>query len=136
MGMFDYVTCEYPLPIVVPFLSTMDFQTKDLNNLLDNYTISKDGQLFLLKEEYESVPEEQRPFYGTDKWHGFWKSAGSMKAVSSGLEEVDYTGKINFYNWGPEAIYLFFDNSDIISYDFVGTFENGWLVELKGKTRK
>ena len=49
MGMFDYIHSEYPLPSVIiegekiTFDSTEDFQTKDLDNVLAKFTISKDG---------------------------------------------------------------------------------------------
>ena len=58
MGMFDYIYSDYPLPPViidgkkVVFDSTEDFQTKDLENALCEFRISKDGKLMtpMLKE--------------------------------------------------------------------------------------
>lgn len=43
MGMFDTIFCEYPLP--EPGHQALGFQTKDLECLLDNYTITSDGRL-------------------------------------------------------------------------------------------
>jgi hypothetical protein len=43
MGMFDTVYCQYPLPN--PRHQDLDFQTKDLECLLDTYTITREGRL-------------------------------------------------------------------------------------------
>jgi hypothetical protein len=43
MGMFDYVKCLYPLPDNIP--DDEAFQTKDLTNVLADYTITTDGHL-------------------------------------------------------------------------------------------
>jgi hypothetical protein len=43
MGMFDTIYCQYPLPN--PRHQDLDFQTKDLENLLDTYTITREGRL-------------------------------------------------------------------------------------------
>jgi hypothetical protein len=43
MGMFDTITCEYPLPVAEH--QNLEFQTKDLESLLDHYTITRDGRL-------------------------------------------------------------------------------------------
>lgn len=41
MGMFDWVTCKYPLPLVVEDR----FQSKDLECELSEYLITTDGRL-------------------------------------------------------------------------------------------
>jgi hypothetical protein len=43
MGMFDTVTCEYPLPVAEH--QDFEFQTKDLECLLDHYAITREGRL-------------------------------------------------------------------------------------------
>jgi hypothetical protein len=43
MGMFDTVYCKYPLPDARD--QDLEFQTKDLECLLDTYTIAEDGRL-------------------------------------------------------------------------------------------
>ena len=43
MGMFDTIYCQYPLPN--PRHQDLDFQTKDLECLLDTYTITREGRL-------------------------------------------------------------------------------------------
>jgi hypothetical protein len=46
MGMFDSVRCEYPLPGDPPAnAAELEFQTKDLDCLLETFTISKEGIL-------------------------------------------------------------------------------------------
>jgi hypothetical protein len=43
VGLFDTVRCEFPLPD--PSHQELDFQTKDLDCLLEEYTITRDGRL-------------------------------------------------------------------------------------------
>jgi hypothetical protein len=43
MGMFDEIKCEYPLPD--PEVQDHVFQTKDFENLMERYTITKEGRL-------------------------------------------------------------------------------------------
>lgn len=43
MGMFDTVKCEFKLPN--PLHQDLEFQTKDLECVLDDYTITRDGRL-------------------------------------------------------------------------------------------
>jgi hypothetical protein len=46
MGMFDSIRCEYPLPGDAPAnAAELEFQTKDLDCLLETFTITKDGFL-------------------------------------------------------------------------------------------
>ena len=57
MGMFDSVQCNYPLPLpldvvdLYPDLYEKEFQTKDLENLLDHYILNEDGELLWIKKE-------------------------------------------------------------------------------------
>ncbi|MGH7489484.1 MAG: hypothetical protein ACREMY_28365, partial [bacterium] len=43
MGLFDTIHCEYPLPD--PKHQDLEYQTKDLDCLMDCYTITNDGRL-------------------------------------------------------------------------------------------
>jgi len=43
MGLFDTIKCEYPLPEGLH--QNLEFQSKDLECLLDHYTITRDGRL-------------------------------------------------------------------------------------------
>lgn len=46
MGMFDYVRCEVPIPGLDDTIAR-EFQTKDMNCLLDTYVINSAGQLLM-----------------------------------------------------------------------------------------
>lgn len=100
MGMYDEIRCEYPLPRTgYRVLPGHTFQTKDLECLLDKYTITAGGFLVLHREVWEPVPEEERPHYGSPEWEkplGKW--IGSMRAVPMGDEEVPHHGDILFYD--------------------------------------
>lgn len=100
MGMYDEIRCEYPLPGTgYRVLPGHAFQTKDLECLLDRYTITAEGLLVLHREVWEPVPEEERPYYGTLAWEkplGKW--IRSMKAVPVGDEEIPHHGDIRFYD--------------------------------------
>ncbi len=100
MGMYDEIRCEYPLPQTgYRVLPGHTFQTKDLECLLDKYTITASGLLVLHREAWEPVPEKERPFYGTPTWEKpFGKSAGSMRAVPMGDKEIPHHGDILFYD--------------------------------------
>lgn len=100
MGMYDEITCEYPLPRTgFRVLIGHTFQTKDLENLLDKYTITAGGKLIWHKESLERVPEEERPYYGTPRWdQPFGRLTGSLRSVPEGDEEIPYHGDIRFYD--------------------------------------
>lgn len=55
MGMFDYINCKYSLPNqkYIDKWVTDPFQTKCLNNALDEFIISEDGNL-ILDDELEN----------------------------------------------------------------------------------
>ena len=55
MGMFDYINCKYSLPNqkYIDEWVTDPFQTKCLNNALDEFIISEDGNL-ILDDELEN----------------------------------------------------------------------------------
>ena len=54
MGMFDTLTCDYPLPD--PRHQDLEFQTKDLEKVLGHYTITKDGRLIRHAQPSPFVP--------------------------------------------------------------------------------
>ncbi|MGH3090684.1 MAG: hypothetical protein ACRDSJ_25675 [Rubrobacteraceae bacterium] len=100
MGMYDEIRREYPLPQTgYRVLPEHTFQTKDLECLLDKYTITASGLLILHREVWEPVPEEERPYYGSPEWEkplGKW--IGSMRSVPVGDEEIPHHGDIFFYD--------------------------------------
>jgi hypothetical protein len=64
MGMFDTVSCEYPLPD--PRHQGLEFQTKSLESLLDHYLITGDGRLMRLARHHGVGPERdvEWPIHG------------------------------------------------------------------------
>lgn len=99
MGMFDQVIIEYDKikEDISKYNYGYEFNTKSLENCMFKYTINKDGRLILHKTIYENVPDEQRPFYGTNEWPKF-SFIGSIKEVDVGLEDTNYHGWINIYS--------------------------------------
>lgn len=97
--MYDEIKCEFKLPD--PEVQNHTFQTKAFGNLMDKYTITVDGKLIWHKCHWESVPEEERPYYGTEKWEeekSIYRFIGSIKTVFD--EDVfmkDYFGEVAMY---------------------------------------
>lgn len=90
--MFDNINCEYPLPVSKELIELEDFdiyeaefQTKDLENALELYTITEDGDLIRKKIQYEWVDDDE----------AFLK--GYMKVVSSEDIKENFHGIIEFY---------------------------------------
>lgn len=101
MGMLDEITCEHPLPRTGYRLPEGhdDWQTKDLENLMDRYTITADGRLLLHRARYEEVPEEEWRYYGTPEWdRSSGRLIGSLRSVPVGDEEVSHHGDVRFYD--------------------------------------
>lgn len=121
MGMFDTITCQYPMPEGYEFLQDEEFQTKDFENLLEPYTITKDGRLIRTLTEWELLPEEERPYYGTEEWsrNSFFQLIGSMKTNVVGKKDMDYHGHITFYT-----------SKGDVWYDVTAKFTDGVLVDL------
>lgn len=98
MGMFDYLRCEYVLPN--PEAQEFEFQTKDLECQMARYLITATGQLVEHATRTESVPEEERPYFGTDKWNDeseIYKLIGCVRSVPVGDIVIQHHGDIFFY---------------------------------------
>lgn len=113
MGMFDYLKCEYPLPLPEQQGELAgrdwrehDFQTKSLECLMDRYCIREDGTLW-----------QQSYAWGQTKKGRPRREAAGWQAKS------DFTGTIEFGNFicKPRADY---------SADWLATFVAGKLTEL------
>ena len=76
MGMFDTLKCEYPLPDAI--VQNDSFQTKTLECLLDDYTITKDGKLIQHRERHyqSSAQDFEIDFHGDLR---FYTSKGSRE---------------------------------------------------------
>jgi len=86
MGMFDYVQCDAKLPNPEPMDS--DYQTKCMDCLLDEYTISSENKLFVSGEQI--CFDGEMYFYGTTKQTGRWKEykASFEDGVMVAVEEL------------------------------------------------
>lgn len=99
MGMFSYIKCKKELPLndEIKTLNVkwedVEFQTKDLDNCLDNYTITENGELLedVVEREYTYYTEEEKK--KLKGWH-FIKDEKIIKEYS---KDVNYHGTIRFY---------------------------------------
>lgn len=99
MGLFDRLTCQYPLPGLSDPTS-IEFQTKDLECLINDYTITREGRLIEHYREYEECPENERPLYGSPEWNTkLGHLAGSLRVKAGSERDVDtnYHGWLRFY---------------------------------------
>jgi hypothetical protein len=63
MGMFDYIRVESLLPGDV-VVSDEEFQTKSFECLMENYVITKNGELYREKWDYEWIDDDSLIFQG------------------------------------------------------------------------
>lgn len=102
MGMFSYIKCEKELPLTDELKSysvkwdEAQFQTKDLDNCLENYIISEDGDLLeeVIEYEYTYYTEEEKK----QKDHKPWNIVKDQKIIKQEIKKVDFHGKITFYD--------------------------------------
>jgi hypothetical protein len=126
MGMFDSIQCNYPLPLpleivdIFPDVYNQEFQTKDLENLLDNYILNEDGELLWVKKEYKWVDDED----------AFLK--GYMEKISEEIIPSNFHGILNFYCY--ETVHesgqtMSFKDGEVnakdVSIDYLAKFTNG-----------
>ena len=125
MGMFDSIQCNYPLPLPLEIVDIMpdpydqEFQTKDLENLLDLYYLNEDGVLYWRKRKYEWKDDDS----------AFFK--GYMDVIEEEIVPVDFHGILNFYCY--ETIHE--DESSgkakDISIDYLAKFTNGKIENIE-----
>jgi hypothetical protein len=128
MGMFDYLLCEYALPIGVPDWLTNDivFQTKDTESqYMETYVITEQGRLIHQAVKYETVPEEERPYYGKPEWEtATWMQiCGMIRKIPIGNVDTNFHGDLHFHGMSEKE-----------PYDFCGLvarFTNGWLEWIR-----
>ena len=100
--MFDYISCEMPLPrgganTIPTFRYDHQFQTKSLANALIEYKIGKAKTLYEKRVEYEEreLTEEEKK----DRDSGaFWSPMWSMEEKSHEWVKDNFTGYISFYD--------------------------------------
>lgn len=92
MGMYDELTCKYPLPEGYADMQNRQFQTKSLESSLEHYAITGEGELWITKGEYEWVADPSSML------------GGYAKVIREWEERVeDYHGDICFYDFRKQA---------------------------------
>lgn len=125
MGMFDSIECNYPLPLplevinVLPDPYNQEFQTKDLENLLDLYYLNEDGVLYWRKRKYEWRDDDD----------AFLK--GYMDVVEEEIVPTDFHGVLNFYCYETVHEDESSDKAKDITIDYLAKFTNGKLENIE-----
>jgi len=141
MGMFDTLFVKKKLLLTKELKALdinweeIDFQTKDLENLLDTYEITKAGKLRHLWQEREWKDDDS----------AFLK--GYLEVVNEEWREVPFHGTINFYtsyctnvtkHWDylEDEDQLSFDDIELIEgddwwFEFEAIFTKGKLQEIR-----
>lgn len=136
MGMFDTVTFEdvgqLPLPDKLKgFVLPNDFQTKDLECLMDEYVISNNS-LHKKIYKYEDLTDSEYQEYlksieqfKSSSLYDFWKDSGKKKRVFDHLETVrEMHGYVRVYDYVKDD-----DSEYYIEYNL--KFTDGILVDIK-----
>ena len=120
--MYDTIVCKYPLPIPDDpkgYTGSDDFQTKDLDLSLSNYTIDENGQLFVHRFEGEWEP-------GNKDADSFIGKLGYFKTTKKWLEQLNTTITVVFYDY---------QQSNSTDYDYFieyeAVFVNGKITSVK-----
>ena len=99
--MFDNIKCKYPLPLSE--YQDLEYQTKDLDNLLFEFEIGEDKKLYKITHNYEPREELEPPehikFFS--KEYSDWMNAHPRKYLGMTRETIPFTGVITFYTGIP-----------------------------------
>jgi hypothetical protein len=88
MGLFDYLRCDYPLPL--EGANALEFQTKDTRQqYMDRYEIRADGTLW--HEEYDTEDRSDPNAEGLERMFG------CMTRVNQRWVRDEMTGEVCFY---------------------------------------
>ena len=129
MGMFSYIKCKKELPLTDELKGLTvkweeaQFQTKDLDNCLETYIISEDGELLeeVIEYEYTYYSKEEKK----QKDHKPWNMVKDQKIVKQETKKVDFHSKITFYET------LDFSDKESVWVDFDAYFVYGKLDKLE-----
>jgi len=129
MGMFDTIFVKKKLPLTKELKALdvkweeVDFQTKDLENLLDSYEITKSGKLKHLWQQREWKEADDSPF------------GGYLDVVNEEWRDVDYHGTITFYTshcTNNTKHWDLFDNEDQLTFDDIELIPgDDWWIEFE-----
>lgn len=115
MGMYDYLICEMPLLEQPQAPQSQEFQTKDLECLLERYTITVAGRLIHHAMRYEEVPLNERPYQELP-------FIGCMRAIPTGYIDTNFHGVLEFYTY---------DNCTKESWSYEAKFTDGQCVDIR-----
>lgn len=123
MGLFDRVIVRHPLPLPLEVVDNLhdiydiEFQTKDLENYLEDYILDEDGRFFEVKVQSEWVDDDE----------SFLK--GYFKAVKEDIIPSKFHGVLNFYCY--ERLHTGENRGQDVSLDYLAKFNDGGLVDLE-----
>ena len=143
MGMFDSVKMDgIKFPFEDKFVIN-EYQTKDFDCTLDTIVFHGDGTITRDRGVYETVPEEERPYYGKTEWEGpFGKVIGMTRRIETvsdliGLPEREI---YHFYTSIENAteswldIWADVENHKVIQFRWeISDLKNGEHLLDKGK---
>ena len=130
MSLFDTIRCEYPLPDLDD-PTTIEFQSKSLECLMNDYRITKEGRLLRIDCRYEDHSDPNAK--------GLLRFAGCMTPIPIGDTDMNYHGWLNFYgNQYTGELFLIDPNTGkdtahpepVKWYEYNAKFTDGTLVEL------
>jgi hypothetical protein len=123
--MFDSIQCNYPLPLplgvvdILPDPYDQEFQTKDLENLLDLYYLNEDGILYWRKRKYEWKDDDD----------AFLK--GYMDVVEEEVVPTDFHGVLNFYCYETVEEDIENNKAKDVTIDYLAKFTNGKVENIE-----
>ena len=115
MGMYDYLICEMPLPAQPLAPQSRAFQTKDLECLLERYTITAAGRLIHHAIRYEEVPLSERPYPE-------FSFIGCVRAISTGDIDTNFHGMLEFHTY---------DSLTKESWSYEAKFTDGQCIDIR-----
>lgn len=98
MGMFDELTCAYPLPRSE--MQGRTFQTKDFDCMLERYSITQDGKLIHYPHRLERNPEWKEPPPDDTSITSLF---GMLMQVDEPPHQMNYHGDVYFYDFEGES---------------------------------
>jgi hypothetical protein len=131
MGMFDELNVKHDLPLPEE-IKNLDidwkevrFQTKDLENLMDDYLIENNAlyQRIVELEYVEFTEEEKKQNKKKKKWFPFYKDVIEKSSYHKKID--DFHGSINFYHYGE------IDDKKDFMIDFTAHFIYGNLDKIE-----
>lgn len=116
MGLFDYVRCEYPLPL--EGANALEYQTKDTDwPYMERYEIRADGTLW-------------RQFYDVEDHSDKNAEPGSAASIAGCMARVNE-------RWSPESLsgaFEFYTSRGDEWIEFAALFDKGKLLSIMHKT--